>query len=295
MEKEEVYAAIRKKYPDFEMKYYTNTFLTKENLQKYGVDVLYALAEAIELKAREMLQDGVDSGQIVPEGLENKVKQEDISVFSQELQDFIHNKDGILQDYAQFFLNENWGLLNRYWETENHIKILQHIKSNGAMENYKKVEELMQQEGLSNFEPTSLLLLTDTALELFYLYTIYQLSRKIQSVAQEPYGKILAAEFDALFKDSPEKLAVLFSKDFQKRIFGRLYDSPPKPRQQITKEEIDALYEQYCEIITKFPQELLKTLNQASYNEVYDQLVQANKAGFLKNASMIENYHMIRK
>lgn len=294
MGKDKVYAVIKEKYPEFEMKYYTNTILTQENLEKYGVDLLFTLASTVDWEARNILQDGVDSGEIVPKGLEDKVRQEDVSVFSQEIKDFIYNKDGILQDYAYFSQNREWGLLG-YWEPSKHIKVLQHVKENRTIENYKKVEELVQKASYLQFEPTSCLLLSDEAIQLFDGETIAELSNRIQSVVQNQHEKISIEEFDTLFKDSPEKLAVLFSRDFQDRIFGRTYDFPRKQREQITSEEVDKLYKEYSEIITKFPQDLLKILTPISYGRVYDQLVRANKEGLLQDTSMIENWNSLRK
>ena len=292
MEKDEIYAIIKQKYPDFTMKHYENTILTKENLEKYGVDILFTLASTLDWEVLNIL-DGVQetSKELSFEEIEKRIAQEDTSIFSQEMRDFIQNKDGILEDYNYFSQNREWGLLG-YYRPSEHIKVLQHVKVNGMMENYKKIEKMLLEAECFTFEPTSCLLLSDTAMSLFDAETIFRLSKKIQSVIQENDEKISIEEFEALFKDSPEKLAVLFSSNFQERIFGNSYRwTSGKTREKVTREEIDKLYEEYLEITAKFPQEALKMMHEESDEQVYDQLVEANRAGLLKDSSMLENWN----
>ena len=106
-------------------------------------------------------------------------------------------------------------------------------------------------------------------------------------------GQISIEEFEKLFKDNPEKLAILYSKNFQNRIFGIIsWIDSKRTREQITSEEIDKLYEEYCEIKDKVPQDLFEILRQTSY----DKLVEANKQGFLNDASFIQNWsNMIKQ
>ena len=141
MEKDEIYAIIKQKYPDFTMKHYENTILTKENLEKYGVDILFTLASTLDWEVLNIL-DGVQetSKELSFEEIEKRIAQEDTSIFSQEMRDFIQNKDGILEDYNYFSQNREWGLLG-YYRPSEHIKVLQHVKVNGMMENYKKIEK----------------------------------------------------------------------------------------------------------------------------------------------------------
>lgn len=121
-----------------------------------------------------------------------------------------------------------------------------------------------------------------------YCKALVELNEIIKHMSQELQSKItqeIRQEFirnmdkdyrfnydETIPLEKQERLAVLFSRDFQDRIFGRPYDMPKKQREQITSEEIDKLYKEYCEIIKKFPQDLLKILEPMSYGRVYDQV-----------------------
>ena len=188
MEVDEIYAMIKKKYPDFTIDYYKNTILTQENLEKYGVDVLFTLASEVNQEAQNILEGEQETSEPLSfEEIERRVKQEDTSIFLQEIKDFIHNKDGILQYYDYFAKNSEWALLG-FHPSSLRIKILQQLKENGVIENYKQIEKVAREKYLT-FLPTSCLLLSDAAMQIFSEETIIELNANIQWMFQKPLGR----------------------------------------------------------------------------------------------------------